>query len=53
MPMKRIEWDFFKDWIFINLFNLISFSFDKMKLLKDTKEIFISLYIFTSLSFYL
>lgn len=41
--MKKIEWNFFKDWIFINLFDLISFSFDKLELLKATKGVFISL----------
>lgn len=41
--MKRIEWNFFKDWIFINLFNLISFSADKLELLRATKGVFISL----------
>lgn len=48
--MKNFEWNFYKDWIFFNLFNIISFSFDKLKLLRATKGIFISLqckYIFS------
>ena len=48
--MLMIEYHFYKNWIFLNLFNLISFNISKIKIIKDIKDTFIKpqcKYIFT------
>ena len=43
MLMKNFEFKFYKDWIFINLFNIIYFNWDRQKDMKAIKEAFIPL----------
>ena len=38
-----MEYHFYKDWIFVNLFNIISFNWEKRKDMKAIKEVFIPL----------
>ena len=41
--MKNLDFNFYKDWIFINLFNIISINLDRQKDMKAIKEVFIPL----------
>lgn len=41
--MKNLKFDFYKDWIFINLFNIISINWERRKVIKAIEGIFIPL----------
>lgn len=41
--MKNLEYHFYKDWIFINFFNVISVNWEKRKIMKAIKGVFIPL----------
>lgn len=41
--MKNLDFKFYKNWIFINLFNIIYFNWDRQKDMKAIKEVFIPL----------
>ena len=41
--MRNLDFNFYKDWICINLFNIIYFNWDRQKDMKAIKEVFISL----------
>ena len=43
MLMKNFDFKFYKDWIFINIFNIISINWDRQKDMKAIKEVFIPL----------
>ena len=41
--MKNLKFNFYKDWIFINLFNIISINWERKKVIKAIKGVFIPL----------
>lgn len=41
--MKNLEYHFYKDWIFINFFNILSVNWEKRKVMKAIKGVFIPL----------
>jgi len=43
MSMKKLDYYFYKNWIFVNLFNIISFSWERNKLNKIIRGVFIPL----------
>ena len=38
-----IDYNFYKDWIFINLFNIVSFNWERRKVMKAIKGVFVPL----------
>ena len=43
MLMRNLNFNFYKDWIFINIFNIISVNWEKRKDMKAIKEVFVPL----------
>jgi hypothetical protein len=41
--MRNLNFNFYKDWIFINIFNIISINWENRKDMKAIKEVFIPL----------
>ena len=43
MSMKNLKFHFYKDWVFINIFNIISINWERRKVIKGIKGLFIPL----------